>query len=29
LLIAQAKEERKERELTGASVVVALFIGIS
>ena len=29
LLIAQAKEERKERELTGASVIVAFFIGIS
>lgn len=29
LLIAQAKEERKERELTGTSVIVALFIGIS
>lgn len=29
LLIAQAKEERKERELTGASVIVAFLIGIS
>ena len=29
LLIAQAKEERKERELTGASVIVAFFVGIS
>ena len=29
LLIAQAKDERKERELTGASVIVAFFIGIS
>ncbi|MHA1659808.1 MAG: lipopolysaccharide biosynthesis protein [Promethearchaeota archaeon] len=29
LLIAQAKEERKERELTGASIITALFIGIS
>lgn len=29
LLIAQAKEERKERELTGASVITALFIGVS
>jgi O-antigen/teichoic acid export membrane protein len=29
LLIAQAKEERKERELTGASVIVAFFIGVS
>ena len=29
LLIAQAKDKRKERELTGASVIVALLIGIS
>jgi len=29
LLIAQAKEERKERELTGASIITAFFIGIS
>ena len=29
LLIAQAKDERKERELTGASVIVAFLIGIS
>jgi O-antigen/teichoic acid export membrane protein len=29
LLIAQAKEERTERELTGASVIVAFFIGVS
>jgi len=29
LLIAQAKEERKERELTGASIIIAFFIGIS
>ena len=29
LLIAQAKEERKERELAGASIVIAFFIGIS
>ena len=29
LLIAQAKEERKERELTGASVIVAFIIGVS
>ncbi|PXF51574.1 MAG: hypothetical protein C4B55_04165 [Candidatus Methanophagaceae archaeon] len=29
LLIAQAKDERKERELAGASVIVAFLIGIS
>ncbi|MCD4801330.1 MAG: oligosaccharide flippase family protein [Anaerolineales bacterium] len=29
LLIAQAKEERKERELIGASIVAAFFIGVS
>lgn len=29
LMIAQAKGERKERELTGASVIVAFLIGIS
>lgn len=29
LLIAQAKEERKERELAGASIVIAFLIGIS
>ena len=29
LLIAQSKDERKERELTGASVIVAFFIGVS
>jgi len=29
LLIAQAKEERKERELTGASIIIAFLIGIS
>lgn len=29
LLIAQAKEERKERELAGASIVVAFLVGIS
>ena len=29
LLIAQAKDEIKERELTGASVIVAFFIGVS
>ena len=29
LLIAQAKDGRKERELTGASVIVAFLIGIS
>ena len=29
LLIAQAKDERKERELAGASVIIAFFIGIS
>lgn len=29
LLIAQAKEERKERELAGASIIIAFLIGIS
>lgn len=29
LLIAQAKNEKKERELTGTSIIIAFFIGIS
>lgn len=29
LLIAQAKDEKKERELIGASIIIALFVGAS